>query len=94
MTITLDLEPGVEAYLREKAVREGQATEAVAQALLAWAMAWEAQDRAEALEGVRRGLEASEAGRVRPASDVFADMHARLASPSAPPVGRPAVPLL
>ena len=82
MTITLDLEPGVEAYLREKAVREGQATEAVAQALLAWAMAWEAQDQAEALEGVRRGLEAGEAGRVRPAADIFADMRAKLAAAS------------
>jgi predicted transcriptional regulator len=80
MTITLNLEPGVEAYLREKAVREGQATEAVAQALLAWAMEREAQDQAETLEGVRRGLEASDAGRVRPAADVFADMRAKLAA--------------
>ena len=80
MTITLDLEPGVEAYLREKAVREGQATETVAQALLAWAMAWEAQDQAETLEGVRRGFEASDAGRVRPAADVFADMRAKSAA--------------
>jgi len=80
MTITLDLEPGIEAYLREKAEREGQATEAVAQAFLAWAMAWEAQDQAETLEGIRRGLEASDAGRVRPPADVFADMRARLAA--------------
>ena len=79
MTITLNLEPSVEAYLREKAVREGQATEAVAQALLTWAMEWEAQDRVETLEGVQRGLEASDAGRVRSAADVFADMRAKLA---------------
>jgi len=82
MTITLNLEPGVEAYLREKAVREGQATEAVAQALLAWAMEWEAQDKAETLEGVRRGLEAGDEGRVRPAAAVFADMRAKLAAAS------------
>ena len=80
MTITLNLEPGVEAYLREKALREGQATEAVAQALLTWAMEWEAQDQAETLAGVRRGLEAGEAGRVRPAADVFANMRAKLAA--------------
>lgn len=80
MTITLNLEPSVEAYLREKAVREGQATEAVAQALLAWAMEWEAQDKAETLEGVRRGLEAGDAGHVRPATAVFADMRAKLAA--------------
>ncbi len=80
MTITLNLGPSLEAYLREKALREGQATEDVAQALLAWAVEREAQDRAETLEGVRRGLEASNAGRVRPASDVFSDMRAKLAA--------------
>ncbi len=80
MTITLSLDAGAEAYLREKAVQEGQETEAVAQALLAQAMAWDAQDRAETLEGVRRGLEAGDAGRVRPAADVFGEMRAKLAS--------------
>lgn len=80
MTITLDLEPGVEAYLREKAIREGQAAETVAQALLAWAMAWEAQDQTEALEGIQRGFEASDAGRVRSAAEVFANMRAKLAA--------------
>lgn len=38
MTITLDLAPDMETYLREKAVREGRATEAVAQALFAQAI--------------------------------------------------------
>ena len=80
MTITLNLEPDMEAYLREKAIREGQETEAVAQALLAWAMDWEAQDQAETLESVRRGLEANDAGHVRSAADVFADMRSKLAA--------------
>jgi len=80
MTITLALAPEVEAYLREKAAQEGQNTETVAQGLLARVVAWEAQDRAEAVEGLRRGLEAGAVGRVRPAADVFADMRAKLAA--------------
>ena len=80
MTITLNLEPDVESYLREKAAQEGQNEEVVAQSLLAQAVAWNAQDRAEALEGVRRGFAASDAGQVRPAADVFADMRAKLAA--------------
>lgn len=42
MTITLDLAPEVEAYLRERAARHGQQAEAVAQALIAEAMARDA----------------------------------------------------
>ena len=80
MTITLDLEPDVESYLREKAAQEGQDEEAVAQALLAQAAAWNARDHAEAVEGVRQGFAASDTGRVRPAADVFADMRAKLAA--------------
>ncbi|MGI4790626.1 MAG: hypothetical protein ACRYFS_17465 [Janthinobacterium lividum] len=38
MTITLDLAPDVEAYLRERAARKGQEAEAIVQALLAEAM--------------------------------------------------------
>jgi len=38
MTITLDLAPDVEAYLRDRAARKGQEAEAVAQALLTEAM--------------------------------------------------------
>ena len=80
MTITLDLAPEVGAYLQEKAAQEGRNAETVAQGLLAQAAAWEAQDRAGAVEGIRRGLHAGAAGRVRPATDVFADMRAKLAS--------------
>lgn len=68
--------------LRERAQRDGQDVNRVADALIAAALEWEAQDRAEAIEGIRRGLEAGEAGRVRPASEVFADMRAKLAASS------------
>ncbi len=45
MTITLDLAPDTEAYLQEKAAREGQAAEVVAQALLAQALQSDAESR-------------------------------------------------
>jgi predicted transcriptional regulator len=77
MTITLDLAPQVEAQLREKAAREGQDAEAVAHAVLAQALAWEVQERAEAAEGIQRGLDDFAAGRYSPASQVFADIRAR-----------------
>ena len=45
MTITLDLAPDVEAYLRERAARKGQEAEAVAQAVIAEAMVREVVSR-------------------------------------------------
>ena len=49
MTIMLNLAPDMEAYLRERAARKGQNAEVAAQALIAEAMEWEAQDQAETL---------------------------------------------
>ena len=76
MTITLSEE--TEARLRERAARDGQDVNVLADALLAAALEWEAQDRAEAIAGIQRGLEDGAAGRVRPAADVFADMRSKL----------------
>ena len=45
MTITLDLAPDVEAFLRNQATRRGQDVEAVAQALLAEAMVRDVDSR-------------------------------------------------
>jgi predicted transcriptional regulator len=67
----------VEAWLREKAAREGQPAEATAHTMLAEALEWEAQERAEAAEGIQRGLDDFAAGRYWPASQVFADIRAR-----------------
>jgi predicted transcriptional regulator len=76
MTITLSAD--LEARLKEKAAQEGTDPSIMAEALLAAALDWEAQERAEATAGIQRGLEASSAGRVRPAVEVFAEMRARL----------------
>lgn len=63
--MTIVLTPDTEARLREKAEREGQDLNVVAEALIAAALDWEAQDRAEAIEGVRRADQAAAAGRER-----------------------------
>lgn len=71
--MTLVIAPETEARLREKARRDGQDVNAVADALLAAALEWDAQERAEAAEGIRRGLEASAAGKVTPLEQVIAE---------------------
>ena len=80
--MTIILSPETKTKLREKAERDGRDINAVANALLAEALEWEARDYAAAVEGIRRGLEASAAGRVRPASEVFADMRRKVATPA------------
>jgi predicted transcriptional regulator len=77
MTITISSE--LEARLRDRARQEGQDPDTVAEVLLSAALDWEAQERREAIAGIQRGLEAGAAGRVRPASEVFAEMRAKLA---------------
>jgi predicted transcriptional regulator len=73
MTITLDLAPEVLSRLNEKAAREGQDAETIAAHLLTEALEWEAQDRSEAIEGIRRGLADFEAGRFRPLDEVITE---------------------
>ncbi len=80
MAITLSDE--TETRLRETAEMEGQDVNALADALLAAALEWEAQERAETLQGLRRGLEASDAGRVRPFADFAAEMRKKYALPA------------
>jgi predicted transcriptional regulator len=72
MTITIELGPEVLEQLREKAALEGREPETVAAAVLADALAWEAEDRAEAIEGIRRGLADFKAGRFRSLDEVIA----------------------
>jgi predicted transcriptional regulator len=76
MTITISHE--LETRLRERATQEGQDVDTLAETLLSTALNWEAQERAEAIEGIQRGLAAGVAGRVRPAEEVFAERRAKL----------------
>ena len=77
MTITITLAPEEEAQLRRKAVREGRETETVAHAVLVQALEWEAQDRAEAVAGILRGVDAFEQGRYRRFSEFEAEQRAK-----------------
>jgi predicted transcriptional regulator len=79
MTITVNLTPEAERILREKAQRQGEDPEAVAATVLTEALEWEAQDRAEAIEGIQRGLYDFEAGRFRSFSEFAAEQRKRLA---------------
>ena len=73
MTITLDLEPEMEARLRDKAERQGQDAGAVVKALIAEALEWEAQEKAETIAGIQRGPQDFEQGRFRFHEEVIND---------------------
>jgi hypothetical protein len=75
--MTIILEPKTETLLREKAQREGKDLNVLANVMLGTVLDWEAQDRAEAAEGVQRGLDDFAAGRYSSASQVFADIKAK-----------------
>ena len=85
MRITIDLLSEHEAHIREKAAQEGKSSEEIARNYIVGALEWEARDRAEALEGIRRGLEAAESGRARPLKDFIADQRRKYGYPDSWP---------
>ncbi len=72
MTITLNLAPDVEAYLREKAAREGQAAEDAAQTLIAEAMERDAVGRRSVLLA-DHGITSTQASELRARFASFAE---------------------
>lgn len=79
--MSITLAPDTEARLREKAVREGQDIDTLADTLLNMALEWEIQDRAEAIEGIKRGLNDFEEGRFRPFKEFAAEQRAKFNLP-------------
>ena len=75
MTLTITLE--TETMLREKAAREGQDVDVVADALLSQVLEWEARERNEVIAAVREGLEDSRQSRVTPLAAWDARMRAK-----------------
>ena len=72
MIITLNLEPRIGTYLREKAAREGQAEEEIAQELIAWAIRSEFQSqRSVSLEDYN--INAAQAAELRASLASFAE---------------------
>lgn len=77
--MTLTITPNTEALLLAKAERDGGDVNAVADALLADLLA---RDQAEEIAALRVGLEASDAGRVRPLAEVAAEKRAKYGLPT------------
>ena len=75
MTITLT--PKTEALLLERVHRDGTDANRVADELLSAVLLWEIQEQFEINEGIRRGLEDSDAGRTRNFADFAADMRSK-----------------
>ena len=80
MAITLT--PETETRLRERAEREGQDADAFAESILADVLADDPDDLTpeqitEIRGGIRRGLEAAAAGRVKPLSQAVAEARQR-----------------
>ena len=80
MTVTLT--PETETRLRQKAERDGQDINAVADTMLAMVLEWEAEEYADMLKGIQRGLEDSDIGRVRPFAEFAAEMRAKYDLPT------------
>ena len=75
--MTIVLPPETEALLREKAAREGHEIGAVANSIIMDVLEAEARDRADAVQGVRLGLEDFAAGRYSTSAAAFAEIRAR-----------------
>jgi hypothetical protein len=65
MTIVVTLSPELEEQLREKAIHQGQDINLVAAELLANILNEEAQDSAEAIQGIQQGLDDFSIGKFR-----------------------------
>ena len=76
------IQPQTEAKLRERAKREGQDMDTLADRLLDDMLEWEARDRAEAVEGIKRGLEDFAHGRCRPFSEFATEQRAKFNLPT------------
>lgn len=77
--MTLTITPNTEALLLAKAERDGEDVNAVADALLANLLA---RDQAKEIAVIRVGLQASDAGRVRPLAEVAAEKRTKYRLPT------------
>jgi len=78
---TISLKPERRVQLEEYGLRRGQDPAAALDDALATYLEWERQDFAEAVEGIRRGLDDVKAGRTRPAAEALADLRRKHAIP-------------
>ncbi|MBC7526877.1 MAG: hypothetical protein H7308_04945 [Chthonomonadaceae bacterium] len=76
MSITLT--PETEAMLYERAEQTGEDPNALAEVMLRQRLEWDRKDYEEAVNGIRKGFEDSDAGRVKSAQEVHARLRASL----------------
>ncbi len=82
MTIVVTLSPALEEQLRAKAIRQGQDINLVATELFAIAIESEAQDSAEAIEGIQQGLNDFAAGKCRSFNEFAAEQRRKYDLPA------------
>ena len=80
--MTIVLTPKTEVLLRQKAQRDGKDINLVADDLLSTILQWEEEEQTKTLEGIRRGLEASDAGRVEPFAEFATRMRTQYGLPT------------
>ena len=74
---TIPITPERQAELEKFATEHGQSpAELLDDAIMSY-LAWQKRDYNEAVAGIARGYEDVQAGRTRPAEDVFEDMRRR-----------------
>ena len=77
MSLTITLPSSVEARLQERALQENRATEELASSLLIRLFEDDEADRADEIEGIRRGLEAAKHGRLRPLEEFASEQRTK-----------------
>ena len=78
----ITLKPETEALLRERAARDGVDISAIADGIVLAGLEWEARDREEAAESLRRSLAQSDAGKVRRFSEAAAEWRVKYNLPT------------
>ena len=73
----MPLKPERKAQLDDYAQRHGQDPVAALDEVLAEALEWERQDYQEAVEGIRRGYEDYQTGRLRPVEESLEELRVK-----------------
>src|ERR1041384_5646801 len=83
--MTITLKPETEAKLREKAEREGQDANELADALLAAALEWAAREYQEIVTAIQEGMDAAAEGREKHLEQYIAEQTAKRGLPESWP---------
>jgi predicted transcriptional regulator len=82
LAMPITINPKTEARLRERAGAEGQDVDTLADLLINMALEWEAKDREDTVDGIKRGLEAVDQGRFRSFAEFASEQRAKYHLPA------------